>query len=516
MTDIKTEVLIIGTGLAGAMAALAAADAGRQVTIITKTADLLGGNTAQAQGGIVYKGIKDSPEKLKRDIVSAGAGHCWGAAVDQLCQDGPRLVKELLIDKLHVPFDRHNDGNLDFTEEGAHSEHRIIHTRDKTGESIQSQITNAIESHKNITTLVQHTAVDLLTFSHHSMISTDIYKKPACFGSIVLNSVTGEVFPIFANRTILATGGLGSIYLHTSNPVEARGDGIAMAWRAGVRCINLQYIQFHPTSLFNKTDRFLISESLRGEGAKLVNDSGVEFMKNFHKLGSLAPRDIVARGIHQTMLETAHPCVYLDISYKNQNWIKERFPQIYSVCLERGIDITSQPIPVVPSAHYSCGGLSVNLDGHTSLKRLYAVGEVSCTGVHGANRLASTSLLEALVWGYRAGRDAAKFRQGDDWTPDIQPWISEDQIVDTALISQDWQTIRNTMWNYVGLVRTRDRLHRAKTTLRNLQLDVEQFYRNARLDDTIVGLRNGLQTAIAITDSTIEAKESLGAHFVVD
>jgi L-aspartate oxidase len=348
------------------------------------------------------------------------------------------------------------------------------------------------------------------------MISTDIYKKPACFGSIVLNSNTGEVFPIFANRTILATGGLGRIFLHTSNPVEARGDGLAMAWRAGVRCINLQYIQFHPTSLYTKTDRFLISESLRGEGAKLVNDSGTEFMNGFHKLGSLAPRDIVARGIHQTMLETAHPCVYLDISYKNQNWIKERFPQIYSGCLERGIDITSQPIPVVPSAHYSCGGLSVNLDGHTSLKRLYAVGEVSCTGVHGANRLASTSLLEALVWGHKAGVDAAKFRQGDDWTPDIQPWISGDQIVDTALISQDWQTIRNTMWNYVGLVRTRDRLHRAKTTLRNLQLDVEQFYRNARLDDTIVGLRNGLQTAIAITDSTIEARESRGAHFVVD
>ena len=511
----KTEILVIGTGLAGATAAITAADRGRKVTIITKTPEILGGNTPYAQGGIIYRGLKDSPDQLKKDIMEAGAGHCWEESVDQLCQLGPDLVDRFLIDRCGVVFDSNHDG-LDLTEEGGHSIARILHAKDQSGAEIQNKVVEVLKRHKNIRIYTGHTAIDLLTFSHHSCISTDIYKKPSCFGAVVLDNKSGRVFPILANKTILATGGLGQIYLHSSNPEEAIGDGIAMGWRAGARCINLQYIQFHPTTLYHESGRFLISESMRGEGARLITSNGEEFMDQFHRMGSMAPRDIVARGIHQTLLDTGNPCVYLDISHKDPDWIRERFPAIHTTCLKKGIDITKEPIPVVPSAHYSCGGLSVNLSGRTSLRRLYAVGEVSCTGVHGANRLASSSLLESLVWGFTAGERAAETSSYEDWFPKIEPWFNADQEIDTALISQDWQTIRNTMWNYVGLIRTRERLHRSRTILRNLQIEVERFYRNAKLDGNIIGLRNGLQTAIAVVDATLEARESRGTHYLLD
>ncbi len=511
-----TELLVIGSGLAGAVSAIIAADEGISVTIISKTAQVLGGNTPKAQGGIIYKNSADSANDLKQDIMTAGAGHCWEPAVDQLCKEGPGLIDEFLIKRCGVSFDKNPNGELDLTEEGGHSAPRIIHTKDQTGYGIQVKVTELLKNHPRIQVLTGHTAIDLLTYSHHSNTSTDIYKKPTCFGAIVLENASGKIIPIFANRTILATGGLGQIYLHTTNPEETQGDGIAMGWRAGARCINLQYIQFHPTTLYHESSRFLITESLRGEGARLITHEGKEFMNKFHHQGSLAPRDIVARGIHQTMLDTRQSCVYLDISHKDAAWLKQRFPGIYKVCLDKGCDITRDPIPVVPAAHYSCGGLSVNLVGRTSLNRLYAVGEVSCTGVHGANRLASSSLLEALVWGFRAGKDAADHSGDDVWFPKIDPWYNAEQIIDPALIQQDWQTIKSTMWNYVGLIRTRERLHRAKTILRNLQIDVERFYRNAKLDENIIGLRNGLQAAIALVDATLEARESRGAHYLLD
>jgi L-aspartate oxidase len=263
-------------------------------------------------------------------------------------------------------------------------------------------------------------------------------------------------------------------------------------------------------------DRFLISESVRGEGGVLIDKNGRQFMKEFHELGSLAPRDVVARGIHQTMLETNHPCVYLDISFKDPQWLRNRFPTIYAHCLAAGVDITREPIPVVPAAHYSCGGVGVSLRGRTSLKRLYAIGEVSCTGVHGANRLASTSLLEAVVWGYTAGRDAADTYQADAYFPDIFPWKDEVEYVDPALIAQDWLTVKNTMWNYVGLIRTRQRMLRAKTILRHLQSEVEQFYQKAKMTKEIVELRNGLQTAIAVSQASLEDRVSRGAHYLKD
>jgi len=512
----QTEILVIGAGLAGSIAAITAADRGCKVVLVTKTPDLIGGNTPYAQGGIIYSGLKDNKNELKTDIMTAGAGHCWEVAVDQLVDEGGELIEEVLFKRCGVDFDKDNLGKLNLTEEGGHSAARIIHSKDQTGAAIQNKISQTLQNHKNIELLTDHTAIELLTYSHHSKTSIDIYKKPSCFGIVVLENKTGEVFPIHANQTILASGGLGRIFLHTTNPEESQGDGIAMAWRAGARCINLQFIQFHPTTLFHDSGRFLITEAMRGEGARLINHDGQEFMHQFHKSGSLAPRDIVARGIHQTMQDARHPCVYLDISYKNSDWIKSRFPGIYSSCLEKGFDITAEPIPVVPAAHYSCGGLSVNLLGRTSLKRLYAVGEVSCTGVHGANRLASASLLECVVWGYKAGSDAASRESDEAWFPEIEPWFTADQLIDDALIAQDWQTIKNTMWNYVGLIRTRERLHRARTILRNLQVDVERFYRNARLNGNIIGLRNGLQTSIAVVDATLEARESRGTHYLVD
>jgi len=512
---IKTEILVLGSGLAGCIAALAAADKGAEVTLVTKTEEIISGSTPWAQGGIIYKGINDSPEKLKADIYRAGDGNSWEPAVDQIVNIGPQYVEKVLIEKCGVIFDKKCDGELHLTAEGAHSEPRIIHSKDKTGLSIHEAVAEQVLKHPNIKILTNHTAVDLLTLSHHSANPLDIYEKPACFGAYLINNETCKVFPVFANSTILALGGLGQIYLHTTNPLEATGDGIALAWRAGARCFNLQYIQFHPTTFYNEHDRFLVSEAVRGEGGILIDKKGKPFMDGIHELGSLAPRDIVARAIHQTMLDTGHPCVYLDISFKDSEWIKKRFPTIYSHCLKNGVDITSEPIPVVPSAHYSCGGVGVSLKGRTSLQRLYAVGEVSCTGVHGANRLASTSLLECVVWGQIAGEEAANHRNNDGYFPQIFDWESCDEYIDPALITQDWLSIKNTMWNYVGLVRTRQRLIRATTILRHLQSEIEQFYQKAKMTRELLQLRNGVQTAIAVTSATLESRVSRGAHYIV-
>lgn len=514
---IYTDILIIGSGLAGCIAAISAAEEGRKVLMITKTDELVGGNTPYAQGGIIYKGIEDSPEKLKHDILLAGDGHCSEEAVDQLVKLGPQLVEEYLIKKSNVNFDKISK-TLHLTAEGAHSEPRIIHSKDKTGLTIHEAVAESVKKYPNIEVKTSHTAVDLLTLSHHSKNSLDIYKKPACFGAHVLENNTGKIFPIFASQTILASGGLGQIFMHTTNPSESTGDGIALAWRAGARCFNLHYIQFHPTTLFNEqTDRFLISEAVRGEGGVLIDKFGNKFMDKFHEMGSLAPRDIVARSIHQTMLDTEHPCVYLDISFKDGEWLKSRFPTIHNHCELNGIDITGEPIPVVPAAHYSCGGVGVSLKGRSSLQRLYAVGEVSCTGVHGANRLASTSLLESVVWGHVAGKDASEKCQDCDYFPEIYPWEVSDEVIDPALIAQDWQNIKNTMWNYVGLVRTKRRLDRAKTILRHLQTEVEQFYKRAQMSKATVQLRNAVQTAVAVTNAASETRiKRLGTHYMLD
>ena len=418
---------------------------------------------------------------------------------------------------MQTPFDINTkDQTLKRVTEGAHSDARVIYNQDKTGLSIHRSAIDYLTQLDNVEILTGHTAIDLLTFSHHSKESTDIYKKPACFGAMVLNNFTKEVIPVLASKTILATGGLGQLFLHTTNPKEATGDGIAMAWRAGARCFNLHYIQFHPTALFHPTGRFLISEALRGEGGKLVNCHSQEFMQSYHKSGALAPRDVVSRAIHMQMIKEDADCMFLDITHKDSCWTQERFPTIYKYCLSKGIDITQDLIPVVPAAHYSCGGVGVNLVGKTSLKRLYAVGEITCSGLHGANRLASTSLLECVVWGYFAGKDVIENKDKGNYFPPMAAWEQGGAQVDPSQIAQEWLTIKNTMWNLAGLIRSQNKLHSAMHILRNLQSDVEKFYQNSQLEKNIIALRNGAQTALAIIASSTEARESRGTHYVAD
>ena len=518
MDRFDADVLVIGSGLAGCAAALAAARGGARVLVLTKAGRLEESNTWYAQGGIIYQGADDSPERLAADIAAAGAGLCDPAAVDLLSREGPRLVKEVLIDDVGVPFSRATDGSLDLTAEAAHSVARIVHREDTTGRSIEEAMLAALGREPNVTLLANRTAVDLLSLSHHSRNPQDVYAPPTAVGAYVFDHGTGRVDPVLAKETILATGGLGRIFLHTSNPPGACGDGVAMAYRAGARCINMQFVQFHPTTLFLGDERFLISESLRGEGARLVDADGREFMLDYHPDGSLAPRDIVARGIHQMMHETGSPCAYLDITHKPASWIRSRFPRIHARCREAGLDITSQPIPVVPAAHYSCGGIAVDEWGRSSMRRLRAVGEVSCTGLHGANRLASTSLLECLVWGTRAGADAARAAASGEtyYLPEIAPWQYETEPVDPALVAQDWLTICQTMWNYVGLVRTRRRLDRAHQILRELHLEIGRFYAKSELSDALISLRNGIQAALVVLLAAIEARDSRGCHYRVD
>lgn len=514
----QTDVLVVGSGLAGCAAALAAARAGARVAMLTREEDASGTNTSYAQGGIIFRGKDDDPELLVQDILNAGAGLSYRPACELLATEGPRLVEELLIDEFQTPFDIDSEGQFDLTEEGAHSQPRILHVEDLTGRSIQQRSLAAVGAQPNVTLLRSTTTVDLLTLSHTSRNPLDIYEPPRCVGVYALDQKSGRVNPIRAHATVLATGGLGQLFLHTTNPRGARGDGLAMAYRAGARILNLEYVQFHPTALYHpEAGSFLISESVRGEGGILIRRNGERFMDAIHPMGSLAPRDVVARAIHDVLLHYNEPCVYIDLTHKPAAWIRQRFPNINARCLSHGIDIATQPIPVVPAAHYSCGGVAVDLEGHASIGGLYAAGEVSCTGVHGANRLASTSLLEALVWGWRSGQAAAKEAlESKRLLPDVRPWTHEREDADPALILQDWLSIKHTMWNYVGLARTERRMSRARQILRELQMEIDDFYKRARLTDQIVGLRNGVQTALAILYAAMANHRSRGCHYLVN
>jgi L-aspartate oxidase len=515
MTERKggSEVLVLGTGVAGCAAALAAAREGARVTIVTRAAQAEASNTLWAQGGIVGRPPGDTPEALAADIQKAGDGICSPEAVDLLAREGPELLKTLLIDELGVPFDRSGSG-FDWTREGGHSIPRILHVRDETGAPIERALLEACHRESAIHWELKTTAVDLLTLSHDSVEFIDRYQPPAVIGAYLLERSSGEVRPCLARETILATGGLGRVYLHTTNPDGARGDGIAMARRAGARLLNLEYVQFHPTALFHPRGRLLLTEALRGEGAKITDAAGRPFLHEAHPDAELAPRDVVARAIHQRMLERDEPYVLLDISHKPAEWIRNRFPTLTQRCIENGFDLTAGPVPVVPAAHYSCGGVAVDLDGRSTLGHLYAAGEVSCTGVHGANRLASTSLLEGLLWGWRAGKAAtAASTERVTPVPRVRAWQPENEPVDSALIAQDWMVVRHTMWNYVGLLRSEKRLHRAGRILGELQVEIEDFYRRGTMSDELLGLRNGVQTALAIHRAASENRISRGCHY---
>jgi L-aspartate oxidase len=512
-----TDVLVIGSGLAGLSAAWQAARRGCRVVLMTRASDIHHSNTNLAQGGIIYRGPGESPEQLVADILAVGAGLSSRQAATVLAEEGPRLVKAILIDELGVPFDRSpgNIAELDLTREAGHSIPRIVHYKDQTGYAIEKAFVERVTAHPNVHVCSNATAVDLLTASHHSHEPTDMYRPLACVGAYVLDQTSGKIFPILAKQTILATGGLGGVFLHTTNPQDARGDGIALAHRTGARCINLHFIQFHPTALLAPDGRFLISETVRGEGGRVVDRHGNEFMQRHHPAGSMALRDIAARAIYQTMLETGEPCVYLDITHKPAEWLRQRFPGICALCLDHGIDITRDPIPVVPAAHYSCGGIATDEWGRTNVDRLWAVGEVACTGLHGANRLASTSLLECLVWGTRAGRKAHEQIQsgGEFYFPQVADWRYEHEPVDPALIAQDWLMIRHTMWNYVGLIRSEKRLNRALRILSELDFEITRFYEKCEVNDSVIGLRNGIRTSLLILESARQARESCGCHY---
>ncbi|MBI5375476.1 MAG: L-aspartate oxidase [Candidatus Schekmanbacteria bacterium] len=516
----QTDLLVIGSGIAGLTTAIVASKKGINVTVITNGQEVRESNTYYAQGGIIYKGNGDSPEKLKKDLFRAGAGLSNLKALDVISKLGPWCIENILMNELHVEFDKTESGKYHITDEAAHSVKRIIHSRDLTGRSIELALLAKLKDCKNITVKTGCTATDLLTFSHHSKDPLDIYRSPECFGAYAFDQKQRKVIPLIAKETVIATGGIGALYLHTTNPKGARGDGIAMARRAGALILNMEYVQFHPTALYHpEGERFLISESLRGEGAELINKKGEPFMHKYHKLGSLAPRDIVARAIHEQMIRDDSECVYLDISNKNPDWIKKRFPNIYEKCASFNIDISKQPIPVVPAAHYLCGGIVVDENAQTSIRRLKAVGEVSCTGIHGANRLASSSLLEGLVWGYLAGKDTSTKIAGKKEKydfPRVEGWKYENEQVDPALVMQDWLTIRHTMWNYVGLVRSSKRLARAEKILSELNNEIEEFYRYAILSDELIGLRNGIQSAMVILSAARSNRKSRGCHYRTD
>lgn len=515
----KTDILIIGCGIAGGTAALKLADAGKQVILITRAEHSYESNTHYAQGGIIYTGKDDTPELLTKDILRAGDGYNNTESVKIVSEEGPKLVKEILIDYLGVPFDKEATGNLSVIREGAHSRARILHSADTTGRAIEKSLIEKIIAHKNITLLTRHTAIDLLTPSHQSTNVQDKYTPQACVGAYVLDQKTLKVHRYIAKNTILATGGLGRIYLQTSNPEGSRGDGLAMAYRAGARVMNCEFVQFHPTTFYSQfAPNFLISEAVRGAGARLVNENGVPFMEKYApEWKDLAPRDEVARSIHLEMLEEGKPNVFLDLkTYIPEDKIKRHFPEIHLQIKKYGIDISKDLVPIVPAAHYFCGGVWVNKHGQSNIENLYAVGEVSCTGVHGANRIGSSSLLEGLTWGYRAAQhiinkidDQSLFREEN-----IPGWeIAGEDLPDLALIQQDMSAIQHLMWNYVGLIRTTMRLERAFSELHNLEIEIERFYRATRVTDSLIGLRNAVRSAIIVTSAALSNKVSVGCHY---
>lgn len=524
MKDFNTEVLVIGTGVAGLASAIKLAENKVQVTIVTRAEKPEVTNTFWAQGGIIYspKNLNDQ-EDLIKDIIKASAHTSNAEAARILATRSAEIIDEMLIHKSNTDFAKDAEGELLFTREAAHSRERIIYKGDMTGKSIEISLLNYLNDSvrfPNVTFLTSHTAIDLITPNHHGVDITQRYEENQVLGAYILDQKKGEVRKVLAKSTILATGGIGALYLHNTNAEGARGDGHAMAYRAGAFVSNMEFIQFHPTSFYNGAShrRFLISEALRGEGGRLINSKGEAFMKKYHPECELAPRDVVSRAISEEMIAGKEDCVYLDITHRPADWLKERFPTIYAYCLEHKIDMTKEPIPVVPAAHYTCGGVKTDLKGRTSLKNLYAVGEVASTGLHGANRLASTSLLEGLTWGYIAAEDILpQLNEIPEYRLSrVKDWIEAGEAVDLALVNQDQMTLKQTMWNYVGLSRSRNRLARARAMFMELQDEISKFYKNAKLHDELIGLRNGVEVGFMVLNASMRNKESIGCFYLKD
>ncbi len=514
MEVIRTDCLVIGAGLAGSAYALHAADAGLDVALLS-----LGGpceaNSDWAQGGIIYD-TSTHPDLLAADIMVASDGMANPDAVEQLVREGPVAVRELLLDQLQVEFDRQTGGGLELTREGGHSERRIIHAKDLTGHAILSSVAACVDANPRISRQSGSVAIDLLTLSHNTDTPADRFAPLTCFGAYVLMEGSSKPVAIVARKTVLATGGLGQIFQHSTNRPGTVGHGVAMAYRVGARLIDLEYVQFHPTVFYGENvPHFLITEALRGEGAVLINRHGEHFMDAAHPRASLAPRDIVSRAIHQELVTSGEPCVYLDTSALAPDFICERFPYIYQRCLEHGVDISNQPIPVVPAAHYSCGGVHTDLKGRSNVQHLNVIGETACTGLHGANRLASTSLLECLTGAKcTAMADIQDLSEIDFRLPDPRPWKSPHRDADPTLIQQDLNLVQQTMWNYAGIVRSQRRLSRARRILLELREEVQSFYSDCRLNRELIELRNAVQTALLVVHAAALNPYSKGCHYV--
>jgi L-aspartate oxidase len=513
MTGKQTEVLVIGSGLAGLVLALELADR-FQVVLASKT-KLATTNSAMAQGGIAaVMSEEDSFEKHVEDTLVAGAGLCNPDVVRLVVEQAPERIRDL--ERWGVKFDVEGS-KPDLTREGGHSMRRILHVADHTGQEVHSRLLAKVVAHPNIEILEDHFAIDLIL--NHTALPLNV-SPPRCLGAYFLNRLSGKVSSILAKSVFLATGGAGKVYLYTSNWNGATGDGIAMAARAGARIANLEFMQFHPTCLYHPNARnFLISEALRGEGGELIDRTGVAFMKKYHKLGSLAPRDIVARSIDAEMKRSGSDCVFLDMRPLGEALLKKRFPVIYGKCLELGIDIAKDPIPVVPAAHYLCGGVLTNIFGATDIENLYALGETACTGLHGANRLASNSLLECLVLSHNAAQDfSERSEELSVYKGEIPSWKLEnyrdpDELI---VVSHMWDEIRRLMWNYVGIVRTNRRLERALHRLETIKSEIREYYSTFRTHADIEELRNIVMVAELTVRCAMARKESRGIHYSLD
>ncbi len=515
---ITTDVLIIGTGIAGSSTALEIANQNpkAKITILTRAEDPNESNTNYAQGGIIAKGGPD----LVEDILKAGDGISLPEAAQVLADEGPQLVEKVLREIAATPFDEEN-GQLSFALEGGHQVPRIAKVADYTGKSIQEHLTESIKKQKNISIYTGLTAVDLITSHHQNKNWSKKYAPNICFGIYAFDQKDGKISRILAKTTVLATGGNGQIYANTTNPKGARGDGLAMAYRAGAELLNMEFEQFHPTALkILNAPPFLISEAVRGLGARLTNQKGIPFMQKYYpdlEKPDLTTRDKVSIAIFKEMVETGSPHVYLDLkSYISKEKILEHFPMIHETCLKYGVDITTDLVPVSPAAHYFCGGVLTDLIGKTSIKNLYAVGEVSCTGLHGANRLASTSLLEGLVFGTRAGEDISQKLKNIPKinTDEIPQWIYFQKFpADPALMAADAITVKNIMWNMVGLVRKKPLLERAISDLSQLENTINKFYREASLSDELLGLRNIALVSLIVAKAAYSNPISIGCHY---